>query len=94
MQLVSQVLWWRGANANIVLYQHVLLGVGRVSACWDRAADQHVSHPGGAGDDRPAGSRWAEELRGVLRFNRLPSNLQTHVSHQTEAGHGKPGEGS
>lgn len=36
--------------------QHVLLGVGRVSACRDRAADQHVSHPGGAGDDRPAGT--------------------------------------
>lgn len=78
----------------VAFYQHVLLGVVRVSACWDRASDQHVSHPGGAGDDRPAGTRWAQGLCGVLRLNSQPSNFQTSVSHQTEAGHCKHGEGN
>lgn len=78
----------------VAFYQHVLLGVVRVSACRDRASDQHVSHPGGAGDDRPAGTRWAQGLCGVLRLNSQPSNFQTSVSHQTEAGHCKHGEGN
>lgn len=77
-----------------LLYQHVLLGVGRVSACRNGAAVQHVSHPGGAGDDRPAGTSWAQGVCGELRLSRQPSKLQTSVSHQTEAGHCKHGHGT